>query len=657
LAVEVVDLATKKQGSDDLGEVLARNTSLRVQREGGLGSVGRYSLNGLGGDRVRFFIDGVPLEYSSYQMGVGNVPVNLVDRVEVYQGVVPVRFGADALAGAVNLVTDENVRVSKAGASYQFGSFGTHRAALAGRKYFEKSRVFARVAAFYDRARNDYPIDVEVFDERGKLSPATVRRFHDGYRGAGVTLGAGLVDRPWGDRLVLQAYAADYQRDVQHNVGMTVPYGEVEYGRRALGASVSYAKHWAEGGRFDSVVGYAFRRTALLDVSHCRYDWQGRCFIVRPLAGELDSIPIDRTLNDQSLFARAQLSLRPVHGHTLRVALSPTYARRSGYDREIPEDAYDALRAERHLLGGVLGSEYEIDAGALGSIVFAKLYQQSASSEEKAPNGLPERQRKNSFLFGAGDNLRLTVAKRTYLKASFEYAARLPNLDERFGDGGLVLANPDLEPERSQNYNLGAYVDDAATSFGKVRARLSGAFRRVSDLVVLLNTGTYYKYDNVLNARVLGVDTGLGWSMREDTFGIDLNFSYQDMRNTSTTGPGALFEGDRVPNVPNLQAGASAYLRLRALLAAADSLELTWSLRHVGKYLLGWESAATQAARLEVPSQTTQSLLLAYALPKEKSTLGGSFEIQNLTDEKVFDFYGVQRPGRSFFAKMTFDYQ
>jgi len=657
LAVEVVDLAQSKKSSDDLGEVLARSTSLRVQREGGLGSAGRYSLNGLAGDRVRFFIDGVPLEYSGYQMGVGNVPVNLIDRVEVYQGVVPVRFGADALAGAVNLVTDENVRASKVGASYQVGSFGTHRVALAGRKYFDKSRSFSRVSAFFDSARNDYPIDVGVFDERGKLSPATVRRFHDGYRGAGVTLGAGLVDRAWADRLVLQAYAADYQREVQHNVGMTVPYGEVEYGRGTLGASASYAKGWPQVGRIEAVLGYSLRRTTFVDVSRCRYDWNGRCFLLRPLAGELDSIPTDRVLNDHTLFARTQLTLRPTAGHTLRFALAPTYATRSGHDRQIAADVYDGLRAERRLSGGVFGGEYEVEAGALGSIVFAKLYQQSSSSQELAATGVPERQAKHDLLFGAGDNLRVTLAPRVYLKASYEYAARLPSLDERFGDGGLVLANTGLEPERSQNYNLGAYVDDASTSLGKLRAKLSGAFRRVTDLVVLLNTGTYYKYDNVATARVLGVDAALGWSTLKDLFGIDLYFSYQDMRNTANTGPWALFEGDRIPNTPNLQAGAATYLRFRALFTAADTLELDWTLRYVGKFMLGWESAAVQAARLEVPSQATQSLLLAYSLPQGRGALAGSFEVQNLSNEKVFDFYGVQRPGRAFYWKMTFDYQ
>lgn len=657
LAVEVVELGNQKKSSADLGEVLARSSSLRVQREGGLGSAGRYSLNGLSGDRVRFFLDGVPLELSAYQMGVGNVPLNLIDRVEVYQGVVPVRFGSDALAGAVNLVSDQNVRASKASASYQFGSFGTHRLALAGRKYFEESKAFARVAAFYDTSRNDYPIDVQVIDERGKPSAATVRRFHDGYRGAGATLGVGIVDRPWVDRLVLQAYAADYQREIQHNVGMTVPYGEVDYGRNALGASASYGKSWTSSARLDAVLGYSVRHSRLTDVSRCRYDWLGSCVVMRPTSGELDGLAVDRQVSDRTLFLRTQLTLRPTDGHTLRFALTPSLTTRGGHDARIAANEYDPLRADRRLSGGVLGGEYEIDAGRLGSVSFAKLYQQSAVSEEKLASGAVRRLDNDKLLFGAGDSLRVTLWQSIYLKASYEYAARLPSADERFGDGGLVLDNPRLEPERSQNYNLGAYVDDVSTGLGRFRAKLSGALRRVSDLVVLLNTGTFYKYDNVLSARVLGMDAGAGWSSPSDSFGTDFSLSYQDMRNTSRTGPNARFEGDRIPNTPNVQANGTAYVRLHGLFDKLDSAELAWNVRYVRSFLLGWESAAASATRLEIPSQTTHSALLAYTLPIADLRFGTSFEIQNLSDEKVFDFYGVQRPGRSFYWKITADYQ
>lgn len=657
LAVEVVELEDRKRRSEDLGAVLARSSSLSVQQEAGLGSVGRYSLNGLSGDRVRFFLDGVPLEYSGYAFGVSNVPVNLLERVEIYQGVVPIRFGADALGGAVNLVTDDQPRKSKIGAAYEFASFNTHRLSFGARHFFGKQRAFVRASGFFDDATNDYPVDVEVFDDAGRLSPAKVPRFHDGYRGMGLTLAAGLVDRPWADRLVVQGFAANYQREIQNNIGMTVPYGEVVAPRSAAGTNARYSKQLSPVARLDVVLGYSFRRSGLRDVSHCRYDWYGRCFLSLPLAGEIASIPIDRRIDEHTGFARVQASFLPARNHTLRLALTPTLVQRTGRDREIDPGAYDALRARRSMVGNVFGLEYEIDAGAVSAIVFGKGYQQWARSEERLPTGVINQLNTVQLLFGAGDSLRVSLWKYGYLKASYEYAARLPSADERFGDGGLVADNLQLEPERSHNYNLGFFLDGQPTWLGRLRAQISGAMRRVDRLIVLLNAGSYYQYGNVLSARVLGLDSGIGWSTPGEWCGLDARFSYQDVRNDSDTGPGARFENDRIPNQPYLQASASPFVRARALRTPRDYLELAASVRYVHSFLRGWESAGAEGIKLKIPSQTTYSLALSYVSAEGANTLSSSLEVQNLSNARVYDFYGEQRPGRSFHWKTTIDFQ
>lgn len=656
-AVDVVELSEARRKSADLGQILAKSSSLRVQREGGLGSMGRYSLNGLSGDRVRFFLDGVPLELTAYQMGIGNVPVGLVDRVELYQGVVPVRFGADALGGAINLVGDERPRDSRAFASYQLGSFETHRLELGGLRYFDGPRAFVRANAFYDTSANDYPIDVESFDDQGKLSPATVKRFHDGYRGAGVTLAAGLVGRPYADRLVAQAFIADYDRDVQHNPGMTVPYGEITYGRSARGGQLSYRKLFAGALRVDAVAGYAARDTSFVDLSRCRYDWYGRCFIQLPLAGELDSVPTDRLVLDGTWFARAELQLRLGARHALRLAVSPTLTRRHGQDRQIAAENYDALRATRRVQGGILGFEYEGTAAWLSASSFVKAYLQSAESEAKLPTGVVQRPRAHELLFGAGDSLRVALREGLYLKASYEYAARLPTADERFGDGGLVADNIRISAERSHNYNAGAYLERLPLGFGELDAKLVGGLRRVDAMIVLLNTGSYYQYGNVLTARALSGNASVAFRALTDRVGVELSSGYEDVRNTSRTGPGALFEGDRIPNMPYFQAGASTYARARGAFLARDTLELGWSVRYVREFFRGWESAGQAGAKLTIPSQTVHALGVTHVLPGERSTLSNSFEVFNLTDAKAFDFYGVQRPGRSFFWKTSLEYQ
>ena len=125
-AVSVVDLQKAQQRSSDLGEVLARTQGVTLRRSGGLGSSFRFFLNGLADDQIRFFLDSVPLDLAGFPQGIANMPVNLLERVEVFRAVVPLRFGVDALGGGVNLVTPQSYETG-ADASYQVGSFHTHR--------------------------------------------------------------------------------------------------------------------------------------------------------------------------------------------------------------------------------------------------------------------------------------------------------------------------------------------------------------------------------------------------------------------------------------------------------------------------------------------------------------------------------------------------
>ena len=110
----------------DLSHALDRISGVRIRETGGVGSNSTFSLNGFSGRQVRFFIDGVPMENFGTSFQINNIPINLAERIEVYKGVVPISFGADALGGAVNIVTTK-----RAGryidASYSYGSFNTHK--------------------------------------------------------------------------------------------------------------------------------------------------------------------------------------------------------------------------------------------------------------------------------------------------------------------------------------------------------------------------------------------------------------------------------------------------------------------------------------------------------------------------------------------------
>jgi vitamin B12 transporter len=658
-AVHVIETEQAQRQSADLGEVLARSEGIGVRRSGGLGSTARFSLNGLTDDQIRFFLDGLPLELSGYPFGIANVPVNLIERVEIYRGVVPVRFGADALGGAVNLVTDENVRGTHGSVSYQTGSFGTQRLSLGARHLHEPTGLFVRLGGFADRADNDYPIDVEVPDELGRLSPARVYRFHDDYQAVGANLEAGFVERPWAKRLLLRAFVTDYDKELQHNAVMSVPYGEVEYGETNLGGTLRYEHTLGRRVALDLIGGYSYGRLAFVDASNCVYSWFGQCVRERVQPGEIETPARDQLIWDHNVFGRLNLEFLLHPSHVLRFSTAPSFTTRSGDERlQSDPSARDPLTAQRDLLTWVNGVEYQLNAleERLENIVFVKEYTQLARSEEPVPGGLIRDRDRNTHRIGWGDSLRYRFADWLYAKASYEWATRLPRPDEVFGDAVLVVDNLELEPEVSHNYNLGASLDSGPTSSGNWQGQVNLFVRDADELIVLLGNDRVFSYQNVFAARSNGVEGAASWKAPGEFLALEGNFTYQSFRNTSDQGTFGDFEGDRIPNRPYLFANGSARLSQKGLSAPNDELSLSYDLRYVHEFFRGWESVGLREFKQVIDAQLTHSASLTYLVRGDAMTISFSGEVQNISDAKAYDFIGVQRPGRASYFKATAEF-
>ena len=54
-----------------------------------------------------------------------------------------------------------------------------------------------------------------------------------------------------------------------------------------------------------------------------------------------------------------------------------------------------------------------------------------------------------------------------------------------------------------------------------------------------------------------------------------------------------------------------------------------------------------------MPRQLLSSLALTYDTTSADRGVSASLEVNNLTNAKLFDFFGVQRPGRFVLAKLT----
>ncbi|UBM58728.1 TonB-dependent receptor plug domain-containing protein [Marinilongibacter aquaticus] len=660
-AITVIDTREAKLQSADMGQLIARTQGVGVRRSGGLGSSAQISLNGLTGQQVRFFADGVPLEFNGYAFGLTTVPLSIVDRIEVFKGVVPIQFGADALGGAVNLVSPGQRPGWNGGISYQTGSFGTHR--MSGNlAYWDVSKgLYAQVNAFRDNVKNDYKIDVGIADEKGKEKRMTVPRFHDAYRAAGVHVKLGLKDRDWAKELSIDGYCTDYAKEVQHNNLMSgIPYGEVVSLRKSRGLNLRYRKGSAEGVDLNAVLGYNFTEREFVDTSHHVYNWHGDVILDKKSGGEIYGgigVGVSATwqfTRTHSSFARINPTWRIDAQNEIKLTLSPTFVRRSGDD--VLQDDYDPLTSERHLLNWVNGLEYTANTKdeKFQNILFVKQYFQGIRALEATVSGRPFALRRNRNYFGAGNALRYALSALLMGKLSYEYAYRLPQTNELFGDGQFVLNNLELVPEASHNVNL-EFILKSANGGGPAWSSGVNAFlRRVENMIIFIpgvdRTSTY---ENVLKANSMGMEVSGSYASSSRRLQLNLNSTYQDLYNNSRSGIFAPFYGDKLPNRPYFFFNAGASYRMSKVIVKEDVLSFFTGISYVDSFYRSWESAGIREFKIVIPKQYSANVGMGYQIERGGDQYRLTAEFQNLTNQKNYDYYGVQKPGRAFYLKIS----
>ena len=669
-SVTVVQTETVKLQSADLGEIMAKTEGISVQRAGGLGSNTRFALNGLSGDKVRFFYNGIPLNFTPYAFGIANVPVNAIKQVEVHKGVVPIQFSADALGGAVNLVSPTVYNDWSGAVSYQVGSFNTHRATANVAYASDNSGWFASAGGFYDYTDNNYKIDVATDDERGQLRQQTVKRFHDGYKAIGTDIKIGIRNKNWANELSLEGYYGNYHNEVQNSQspglidlpGLGIdkavagnPFGEVLFTSFSLGANLHYNVNLVEKWEIDLKAGYNYNERESFDVSHNLYNWFGEVVRVNNEAGEFgeDDHLITKSTN---YFARQQLGYSISDKHNVKLTVAPTYTYRTGDDLLI-DGEYDPALDDRYLFDLVTGLEYsgELLKERLQTIVFAKNYQQRVRIESVDPSleGLQVVERSVSN-YGAGTGFRYAWTPRFSTKLSYEYAYRLPRQNEIFGDGQLRGKNLELLPENSHNVNLQWIVTSKALVTTAWQIQGNFFLRKVNDLIFLVTDAEGFGvYDNVWSANSQGIELGLNIKDVVRGLSLNANSTYQSYFNTSDQGPFASFKGDRIPNTPYFFVNGGAKYQLKNVIQKNAELSVFWNSRYVNPFFIGWESAGLPQYKAQTPKQFTHATGVTQKMNFKTTQTALTLEVQNLTNAKVFDLYGVQRPGRAFYMKLT----
>ena len=277
-SVEALNIRSQAASLQSLTRAIDRSAGIRIREEGGVGSEFDLSINGMGGNSVRYFLDGMPLDAKGTGVTLSNLPVNIIDRVEIYKGVIPAGFGSDALGGAVNIITNRSRR-NFLDFSYGTGSFHTHKTEINAQYTGKKTGLVVKPVISAAYSKNDYLMrDVKVRNaDRTAFIIADLPRFHDRYLSLFGQLEAGVAGRHWADDFFLSASVSKLDKELQTGATQSYVIGMAERNSRSLNLSVRYSKRGfvAENLDFSAVLSHTWDHSQTIDTTYRRYYWDG----------------------------------------------------------------------------------------------------------------------------------------------------------------------------------------------------------------------------------------------------------------------------------------------------------------------------------------------------------------------------------------------
>lgn len=655
LSVNAIDVNTVISSINSISGLVDRTAGVKIREEGGVGSDFDLSINGMSGNSVRFFLDGVPLDAKGTGLTLANLPVSMIDHVEIYKGVVPVWLNSDVLGGAVNIVTRRKHK-NYLDMSYGLGSYHTHKGDLNG-QYILKNGLTVRPTLGVSYSKNDYMMNgVEVWDEASrKFVETDRRRFHDDYFSLFGQIEAGVTDRSWADDFFVHVSYNKMNKDLQTGQVQTRVIGMAERESSAWSVGVRYQKRTFLLEKLGASMSFShtWDHSITTDTAARKYDWNGdyiysarneingRAFSIRHFKRPVTLLKTDfrYTFDDHHLL-------------NLSYALN-----RTGNDRWDTVDtsfspANDVLA--KHIIG--LSYNQMFLDGRMSNTFFLKDYINYLSVEQTDlsfitySDEVAASSTQNSM--GGGLGTKYEFMPQLAVKASYEHSVRLPLARELLGNGSTVYANLALKPEMSDNVNLGAF---GTHRFGlhTIYYEANGFLRFVDNYIqaeITEKEGTM-QYVNEPAVHIKGIEAEVryDWDKRLQ---LSANINWQDARNRQrykTDGkPSAIFN-NRVPNRPWLFASAEVHYTLSDVFQRTDRLMLGADYQWVHWYYLSWEAYGSKDTKARIPEKSILGANVTYSWHNDRYSV--SLDCENLFDQTIYDNYKLQKPGRMLFAK------
>nr|WKN39482.1 TonB-dependent receptor [Tunicatimonas sp. TK19036] len=673
-AVEVIETKAAAFQSVQTNDLLNRTAGVRVRQNGGLGSSVDYNLNGMSGNSVRIFIDGLPVSTYGRSFSLNSIPPSLIDRIEIYKGVLPAHLADDALGGAINVILKREMS-NNLTASVSYGSFNTHQSSFSG-MYRTPSGFTVKASGFYNYSDNDYEVwgkFVRNILPNGRYDYVRARRFNDAYRSVGGQIALGFTNVKWADQLFLSFNGSDDYNEIQHGTYMSIPYKGrfTESQSHVVGLTYRKSDFFVPGLEvtFNGVV--SDRSQVVNDTVKWNYNWFGERSegldgnpILRPQGAQQGAPTINHINRNISTF-RAGGNYAITNHH--KIIFSHAYF---DIDRTQQDEKRSAVEREfigtRDLQKNISSLAYELNAlnSRLKGNFFGKYYQQKIDRMDPVlveENGESVRveDRVNSSRNTTGYGLAWSYAalRNLVLLASAEKAVRMPSENEVFGSpGDNIVENLNIQPEISNNINLGFQAGSYTIKEHQFSVSGTGFLRDTRDKIVQrinprINDAVQTNpYENLGKTKSIGFEAEVNYTYKKVLRGMFNVSRFNSVFNTKYDPNGNVYSNynQQLPNEPFFTINSSLQYTLNDLIAEKALLNIFYNFGFVDRFYTTW----LEIEDFRTPRQFVHDMGINYIFPNKKFVV--SADVKNIFDKQVYDNFAVQKPGRAFYLKLNY---
>ena len=655
MPISVITMKDLQGTVSDVSDVLSKTSGVTIRESGGTGSSSRISVRGLEGKRIGFFLDGIPLNDNKDFLDINDVPVDLIERIEIYKGIVPAKFGGSAIGGAVNIVLKE-YPPTYMDASYSIQSFNTHKTSAIVKR--NKNGIEGGLAAIYTYSDNNFLMKTpKEFGDR------TVIRDHDKFEK--ITFGGSIISENWWfDEMDFEPAIIYTEKEIQ-GIEYNIQHAKSYSNAYLIANHNKKGDFLIDGLDLDFDNNYAYTTYRFHDKSMFTYNWDGTIKdtvfneLIGLPQGEIGDFANDTYIQKHNFYQKTNLNY--VINNKNSVNLNSLYR----YVKGIPEDKYKdkALGYKTNynstMNSWILGLSYEFNSSnqKFANMLNGKYYyylMKTKLVDVIDINRILGDVEVNKSDFGVSNAIRYRFTPEFLVKASLSYDVRLPTDEELLGDGFLIIPSANLDPERITSFNLGFIYDFTNVRLKRFQFEINGFYMVMQDMIRFTGGALQSMYRNFGEMRTLGAEIEVKADVTNWLY-LWGNATYQDLRDIRKYEAGSSApnptKGDRMPNIPYLFANAGFEIHKQNLFGGSgQNTRLFSDCSFVEEYFYDFEQSVHQEKR--IPRALTFNAGLEHSFNNQNMFI--SFQANNITDARVLTEFNRPLPGRHFGMKVRY---